>query len=275
MTRRPLSGGVRAVPAGPAGGEGTGARYRARVTDVVLFLLVGGFAIFVGSLVQGAVGFGVAMVAAPVITMLDPGVMPGALQVVSLVLPLFSLAAEWRHVDWAGVGWALLGRLPGIVAGVWVLKAVPRHALGVVIGVMVLGAVVFSLRTVAVPRTPATIAAAGLLSGAAGTATSIGGPPMALVYQSARGPQARATMAMYFLIGVALSMTTLALEGEMPARAVWGGLLLVPFVVGGFLLSAPLRRFLDRAGRVGRFRAGVLLVATASAVLLIAQSLLG
>jgi hypothetical protein len=52
-----------------------------------------------GAVVQGAVGFGPAPVAAPVVMLLGPGVMPGAVQVVALVLPLCSLAAEWRQVD--------------------------------------------------------------------------------------------------------------------------------------------------------------------------------
>jgi len=62
-------------------------------------LLLAGAAVSAGAVVQGAVGFGPAPVAAPVVMLLGPGVMPGAVQVVALVLPLCSLAAEWRQVD--------------------------------------------------------------------------------------------------------------------------------------------------------------------------------
>ncbi|GAA3128609.1 sulfite exporter TauE/SafE family protein [Planomonospora alba] len=227
--------------------------------------------VFVGALVQGAVGFGLALVAAPVVMILDPGLMPGSLQLVSAVLPLFTLAKEWRHVDWRGISWALLGRLPGMLAGLWILKTAPRDALGVGVGLMVLVAVGLTAWSVSLPRTPRTLAAAGLVSGFTGQATSIGGPPMGLVYQHARGPQIRATLAMYFAVGALGSTALNAVGGEMPARAALAGLALVPFLVAGFLASGPLRRYLDG----GRIRAGVLAVAALSALMLIIQSILG
>ena len=228
-------------------------------------LLLGGLAVFAGAVVQGAVGFGVALVAAPVVTLLDPSVMPGAVQVVGAALPLLALAAEWRHVDWRGVGWALLGRVPGVLAGVWVVKAASPRALAVIVGVMVLAAVALTAWTVTVPRTPRTLVLAGAVSGVTGTATSIGGPPMALVYQHARGPRIRATLAVYFVAGSAVSMGALAAGGELPARAVVAGLLLVPFMIAGFAAAGPLRRYLDG----GRIRVAVLVVAALSAVLLL------
>ncbi|GGM78102.1 hypothetical protein GCM10010106_25800 [Thermopolyspora flexuosa] len=179
-----------------------------------VLLLLAGVAVFAGAVVQGAAGFGPALVAAPVVMLLDPSVMPGAVQVVALVLPLCSLAAEWRHVDWRGVGRALLGRVPGAVVGVWVVKAASPQALAVIVGVMVLVAVVLTARTVTVPRTPRTLAVAGAVSGVTGTATSIGGPPIALVHRHATGPRIRATLAMYFVVGAVLSLGALAAGGE-------------------------------------------------------------
>lgn len=221
-------------------------------------------------MVQGSVGFGLALIAAPVVALLDPSVMPGAVQLVSIVLPLFSLAAEWRHIDWHGIRWALLGRMPGMLVGVWVVKAASPRVLSVAVGGMVLVAVALTAWAVAVPRTPRTLALAGMVSGVTGTATSIGGPPMGLVYQHAKGPQIRATLAMYFAVGAALSMCTLAVSGEMPPRALVAGLFLVPFVVIGFAVSGPLRRYLDG----GKIRAGVLVAAAVSAIALIARGLL-
>jgi uncharacterized membrane protein YfcA len=239
------------------------------VGAVLVPLLVAGLAVLAGALVQSAVGLGLALLAAPVVTLLDPSVMPGAMQVLAFVLPLFTLAAEWRHVDWRGVGWALLGRLPGVLLGVWVVKAASPGTLAVIIGAMVLAAVALTAWTVTVPRTPRTLAVAGVVSGVTGTATSIGGPPIALVYQHAKGPRIRATLAMYFAAGSLLSMTALAAGGELPPRALLAGVLLVPFVAAGFAAAAPLRRRLD----AGRTRAAVLLVAAVSAVVLIARGL--
>ncbi|MEV0145697.1 MULTISPECIES: sulfite exporter TauE/SafE family protein [unclassified Nonomuraea] len=226
-------------------------------------------AVFVGAVVQGSVGFGLGLVAAPVLTMLDPGVMPGAMQVANMTLPLLTLAAEWRRVDWRGLGFAVLGRLPGSVVGAVIVVQVSVHALGVLVGVMVLVAVGLTASAPAVPRNGATIAGAGFVSGVTGTATGIGGPPIALVYQHAKGPQIRATLAMFFFLSAGQSLVILAAVDRLPARAlVTGAALLVPMAVG-FAVSGPLRRYLDG----GKVRTAVLAVAATSAAVLIAQSL--
>ncbi|GHH64667.1 permease [Streptosporangium violaceochromogenes] len=237
----------------------------------VVLLLTAGLAVFVGAVVQGAAGFGVGLVAAPVVTMLNPDVVPGAIQVVSATMPLFTLVAERRGVDWRGLGFALLGRVPGGLLGGLVVVYVSTRALGLLVGVMVLGAAGLTAWTVGVPRTGRTITGAGFLSGLAGTATGVGGPPMALVYQGAKGPQIRATLALFFLLGALQSLAVLAALDRLPARALAFGALMVPFLVAGFLASGPLRRYLDG----GRVRAAVLLLAAVSALALIAQNTLG
>ncbi|MFI6816215.1 sulfite exporter TauE/SafE family protein [Nonomuraea sp. NPDC050328] len=233
-------------------------------------LIAAGLAVLVGAIVQGGVGFGLGLVAAPVVTMLDPGLMPGAIQIVNVTLPLFTLAAEWRRIDWRGLGWALLGRLPGSAIGALIVVYVSAQTLGVLVGVMVLIAVVLTARSLSVPRNGATLTAAGFLSGITGTATGIGGPPIALVYQSAKGPQIRATLAAFFCLSAAQSLVLLWAVDRLPREAVVAGLSLVPFMIVGFLVSGPLRRYLDG----GRVRAAVLVVAAVSALALVGQSVL-
>ncbi|GII83504.1 membrane protein [Sphaerisporangium siamense] len=241
------------------------------MTHDLLALLIAGCVVFAGAVVQGGVGFGLGLLAAPVVTVLDPTVMPAAVQVVNAVLPLLTLLAEWRAIDWRGLGFALLGRLPGGVLGGLVVVYVSGQVLGVLVGVMVLAAVAVTAAAVAVPRNRATLAAAGLLSGITGTATGIGGPPVAIVYQHDKGPRIRATLAMYFFLAATQSLAILAAVGKLPLRALAAGALLIPFLVAGYAVSGPLRRFLDG----GRIRAGILLVATASAFVLITRSLTG
>ncbi|MFI9835717.1 sulfite exporter TauE/SafE family protein [Nonomuraea sp. NPDC051941] len=215
-------------------------------------------------------GFGLGLVAAPVLTMLDPDLMPGAIQVVNVTLPLFTLAAEWRTVDWRGLGFAVLGRLPGSVIGAVIVVYVSAYARGVFVAVMVLVAVALTARALSVPRNGVTLASAGFISGITGTATGIGGPPMALVYQHAKGPQIRATLAMFFFLSAAQSLVILAVVDELPARALTTGAILIVPMVLGFLVSGPLRRYLDG----GKVRVAVLVVAAASALALLAQNVI-
>ncbi|WP_157246061.1 sulfite exporter TauE/SafE family protein [Nonomuraea typhae] len=241
------------------------------MNDLPLVLIVSGLAVFIGAIVQGGVGFGMGLIAAPVVTLLDPGVMPGAIQVVNFTLPLFTLAAEWRKVDWRGLGFAILGRLPGSFIGAYVVVFVSVQTLGVFVGVMVLIAVGLTARAISIPRNGATLTAAGFISGITGTATGIGGPPMGLVYQNAKGPQIRATLAMFFVLSAGQSLIILAFVDRLPARSLGvGAALLVP-MIAGFVVSGPLRRYLDG----GKVRAAILIVAAVSALVLIGQSLLG
>src|SRR5256885_2052864 len=103
-----------------------------------LRLPVGGIAVVLGALVQSGVGLGLGVVAAPVVTLLDPALMPGSMLVAGAILPVFILAREAGHTDWPGVSWALAGRIAGTAAGVWLLTAVPVQALGVLVGAAVL-----------------------------------------------------------------------------------------------------------------------------------------
>ncbi|MEV6029980.1 sulfite exporter TauE/SafE family protein [Nonomuraea sp. NPDC052116] len=215
-------------------------------------------------------GFGLGLVAAPVLTMLDPDLMPGAIQVVNVTLPLFTLAAEWRTVDWRGLGFAVLGRLPGSVIGAVIVVYVSAYSRGVFVAVMVLVAVALTARALSVPRNGVTLASAGFVSGITGTATGIGGPPMGLVYQHAKGPQIRATLAMFFFLSAAQSLVILAVVDELPARALTTGAILIVPMVLGFLVSGPLRRYLDG----GKVRVAVLVVAAASALALLVQNVI-
>lgn len=119
------------------------------------------------------------------------------------------------------------------------------------------------------PTLPSLVTA-GVASGSFGTATSIGGPMVALLYQNQAGPQVRATLAAFFTLGSAVSISGLTVTGNVTGHELWSGVLLIPFLVAGFLLSGPLRKKFDAKG----IRTPTLVVAGASAVVLIVRSAL-
>jgi uncharacterized protein len=118
--------------------------------------------------------------------------------------------------------------------------------------------------------TPPSLVTAGVASGSFGTATSIGGPMVALLYQNQDGPQVRATLAAFFTLGSVVSIIGLTATGNVTAHQLWSGVLLIPFLVAGFLLSGPLRKRFDAGG----IRTPMLIVAGASAAVLIVRSAL-
>ncbi|HEV2370947.1 MAG TPA: sulfite exporter TauE/SafE family protein [Streptosporangiaceae bacterium] len=231
----------------------------------IMVIAAAGLAVAVGGLLQSGLGLGLGLVGAPMVTLLAPSLMPGAMLIAGASLPLLMLVREARHTDWHGVSWALAGRVAGTVGGVWLVAVISVRALGLVVGTVVLAVVVASWLNAAVPKNRWTLLTAGVVSGTTATATSIGGPPIALIYQRESGPQVRATLSAFFCVGNVLALTGLAATGHLPARDIDAGLLFIGCALAGFAAATRLRGFLDD----GRTRAAVLVVAAASAVVLI------
>jgi len=233
-------------------------------------LLISGIAVVLGALVQSGVGLGLGLVAAPVVTLLDPALMPGSMLVAGAFLPVLILAREARHTDWPGVSWALAGRAASTAVGIWLLTAVPLQALGILVGLAVLAVIAAGSLGLELPRNRWTLLGAGVVSGTTGTATSIGGPPVALLYQREHGPRVRATLSLFLFAGNSLAIAALAVAGHMPARDFAAGLIFLACAAVGLAAATRFRRFLD----AGRVRPALLLTAATSAVILIAHSLL-
>lgn len=234
-------------------------------------LIVIALALFVGAVVQGLVGLGLGLVGAPIAVLVAPELMPGLLLSTAAVLPLLQLAGNREQIDWRGLAWALPARIPGTVLGVWLVSLFTDQQLGVAVGVMVLVAVLLTWHTVTVPITGASLIGAGLLSGVAGTATSIGGPPIAILYQHRSPVQIRSTLAVYFVAGALLSLTGLALSGQLEAREIWLAGLFLPVLLAGLWVSRRVGRRTDP----GKIRGVILLVCAASALTLLVRSLSG
>ena len=143
------------------------------------------------------------------------------------------------------------------------------QVIAVAIGLMVLLAVVVTGRSIDVPVTPYSLVAAGVVAGVSGTATSIGGPPIALLFQRRDPEVVRSTLAVFFFLGVCVSLVGLALSGALTAASWHLGLLLAPLVWIGSKAGALARPRLPRHA----FRTGVLVICAGSAVALLAQSL--
>ena len=231
-------------------------------------ILVIALAVFVGAFVQAVVGLGVGLVAAPVVAAFEPGMMP--------VLPLFfglltsglSLRGEWHAVNWPAIGWSLPARVPGTALGVWLVVIFTPRQISIAVGLMVLVAVALSLRTVSVPITRTSLVGAGFASGVAGTATSIGGPPIALLFQHRPPPEVRSTLSVFFFVGVVLGLGGLLLAGQVAWTSVLLAALLAPVLLAGVWCGWQVR---DRVPH-GQFRSVVLGICAVSAVALLAKS---
>jgi len=232
--------------------------------------LVLGLVVFaVGCTIQGVLGFGAGLFAVPILALIDPQFVPGP---VLMVNPLLSGLYAWRErgaVDVGALKWAVVGRIPGVLLGALALTAVSEDRLGVLFGALLLVGVGLKVTGVRTDRTPATLVGAGGLAGFMGTSVGVGGPPIALVFHDASGPEIRSTLSAFFLIGTTMSLVVLAAFGEFGGDdLVLSAWLLIP-VLAGFLLSGPLRRVLDH----GWLAPSVYVLSTAAAATLLVRSL--
>src|SRR5690554_1428632 len=82
-----------------------------------------------GAFVQRATGFGLAVVGAPLLLMLEPRLVPVVLVLFGFTVALATLRHYWREVRLAEIGTALVGRIPGNALGLWLLMAAPMAVL--------------------------------------------------------------------------------------------------------------------------------------------------
>ena len=231
--------------------------------------LLASLGVFIGAMAQGTVGFGANLVAVPILAIVAPAALPGTMIILPLPLQVSMIRHEHDGISWPDVGWSTLGRLPGVVLGTWIVTAVSLDQLSVMTGVIVLAGVVSSLMATSIPFTAGSKLTAGFVSGVTGTATSVGGPPLALLYQHHEGRVLRPTLAACFLVGTALSLPSLAVAGVMHWWQVRLAVALLPAMLLGIALSRWVTQRFD-----GRWlRPAVLALAAATAVAAIARGI--
>ncbi|HLR85541.1 MAG TPA: sulfite exporter TauE/SafE family protein [Nocardioidaceae bacterium] len=228
-------------------------------------------ALFLGATVQGVVGLGVGLVLAPIAGLVDPAMLPGVPLWMALVLPMLTLSRDWRDIDWSGLVWAVPARAPGTAVGVGVVALASDRLIGLAVGAMVLIAIGLSIWTFELRVNRTNLVSAGILSGVTGTATSIGGPPIALVYQHRDPQQVRATLGLYFLLGAVFSIVGLGVTGNLNERDARLALALLPLLLLGFATALIVRRFVPAK----QVRIAMLAVCAASSFTLVVRSVAG
>lgn len=228
----------------------------------------------IGASIQGSLGFGLGMLTSPIFAMIDRSFIPAALMVAVVPLTIGVAVRDRQHIETAGFTWALAGRFPGVFIGILALNSMNGDLLAYAVALAVLVAVSISVitsrRGQVVARTPRTMTGAGFASGFMGTVTSIGGPPMALVYKDGDPRVMRATLAGFFSIGALISVIALGIAGKIGRHELALTLVILPGVLAGLPASRILAQYLPER----RMRPLILAICALSASTLIAQTAL-
>lgn len=222
----------------------------------------------VAAFVQGTTGLGFALILAPVLAIVAPGLVPVTVLALMVPLNVYVAGRERRALDWRGAGWITAARIAGTFGGLWLLAVLSAKGLAVAIGGATIAASVATLIAPTFAPGAKSFLVAGLVTGISETATGIGGPPLALVYQHRPAATLRSTLALCFLVGQLASLAVLALAGRAHAEQFTTALLLAPaLALGAFASRAAHQRVGGRA-----LRAFVLAFAIVSGAVLLARA---
>jgi hypothetical protein len=214
---------------------------------VSLLELAIGFVVFTtGCTIQGVLGFGAGLFSVPILALVAPEFVPGPVLMLNPVLCALYAWREHGAIDRKVLRWALVGRVPGVLLGVWALTAVSEDGLGLLFGVILLAGVGLKISGLHASPNPWTLMGAGGLSGFMGTSVAVGGPPIALVLDGSSGPEFRATLNAFFFIGTTISLAVLAMAGEFGTTDLLLAFYLLPSMLAGVAFSNRVRHLLDQ-----------------------------
>ena len=206
-----------------------------------------GFVVFTtGCTIQGVLGFGAGLFSVPILALVAPEFVPGPVLMLNPVLCALYAWREHGAIDRKVLRWALVGRVPGVLLGVWALTAVSEDGLGLLFGVILLAGVGLKISGLHASPNTWTLMGAGGLSGFMGTSVAVGGPPIALVLDGSSGPEFRATLNAFFFIGTTISLAVLAMAGEFGTTDLLLAFYLLPSMLAGVAFSNRVRHLLDQ-----------------------------
>lgn len=225
--------------------------------------------VFVGAVVQGSIGFGLNLLAAPVVAIVAPEMLPFSLVLVALLSSLTNVAREHHAVDRFATRYLIIGAVPGTVVGLLLLDSLSATGLAIAAGAITLLGVVLSIFSPPIPISGPTSVSAGFVSNAFGTAVAIGGPPVALLFQHHPGPTTRATLGAFFASSAVLSIVAYTATGKLHGEQLLFALVLLPALALGMWLSRHLHPLVDG----GWLRPAVLAVSTIAGLTAIVHGL--
>ena len=203
------------------------------ITWFSLETLIAMLLVFIGSFVQTGIGFGLAIVVAPFLFMLNPDYIPVPLCLVVLLVSIMNTLKHKKNLQIGALKAAMLGRIPGSLIGGIMLMLFSSKVLELYLGCLVLLAVAVSLCSIQIKPTPIKMGIAGFFSGVFGTSVAIGGPPMALLLQHEQAGSLRANLSAFFLFSSVISLFIQLLTGFFEVKHLLMTLPLLPAVFLG------------------------------------------
>ncbi|MBM3944007.1 MAG: sulfite exporter TauE/SafE family protein [SAR202 cluster bacterium] len=218
-------------------------------------LLIGIAIVLFGATLQGTIGFGLALTAVPLLSiMASPKLVVPALMILGTLSSLYLTYRARRSIDLKMVWPLVAGGVAGIPIGTYLLLSLDEDTLRLFVGVVVAVFAVLLLagvhRKVRAERRASALI--GLASGVLNGSISISGPPIVLFFANQRIPRDvfRGTMVAYFTIVNVAAIIVFSATGLVNATTLRDVGVLLPAVLAGVALGQALStRVPERAFR--------------------------
>ncbi|MFT8243191.1 TSUP family transporter [Roseomonas sp. BN140053] len=237
---------------------------------------LGLFMVFGAGLIRGFTGFGFALAAVPLLSLILPPAQ--AVPLVLVLQALVGLSGVRRALylcDWRSLRLLLLGALLATPPGLWALTVLPAGLLRLLIAAAVLAAVGVLAGGLRLPgrARPWHALPFGVLAGLFNGTTGMPGPPVIAFFLASPNSTAvaRASMVVFFLATSGMALLPLALGGVVTGPVVGAAALTFPAVWAGSWLGDRLYR----ASPGGHYRPVALGLMVATAALAALRALLG
>lgn len=228
-------------------------------------------AVLLGTVIQRLTGAGFGMIAAPLLALIVPGLLPVPILLVGVVVGLSASALNFAAVQKRDLVAGFAGRTLGAVIAAFIAAQVLQAGgIALAVGIVIWLAILLTLSGARLPLSAPTLFGAGTTAGIMGTLTGVGAPPMAIVYARVEPRRSAATQNVFFGFGMVVSIAALAWQGLVRPAHLWFAAGLLPAVPAGFLLARP---FVGRIEK-GSLRPWALGLSGAAATALILRQLL-
>ncbi|QQX80769.1 sulfite exporter TauE/SafE family protein [Shewanella sp. KX20019] len=233
-------------------------------------LIFASIIIFCGALTQSLIGFGLAIIASPLLYIIEPSLVPASVIMMGFSTAVLTLFRERGQLEFNGLQYALLGRIPGGILGAMLILIAPQPILGLAIALTVAIAVGFSLLKFNISVNRLSLFIAGVLSGIFGNIAAIGGPPLAILLAGKDAGQFRAALSAFFIFSSMIALAILGFAGLLKPEHLWASLMLLPSVILGYAVAGRL------VGRVDKQKTRVftLVLCSFSALILTVKSII-
>lgn len=207
--------------------------------------------LFIAGWVQGVSGFGSALIAIPLLTLIiDIKTAVPLCSLASTVIATYMTLQLRQSFDLKKIGPLCVGSVPGIAVGVTLLKTVPSHIIQTLMGIFLIGYGVYNLFcTIPSRRLHHWWGyVAGFLTGAIGAALSAGGPPT-IIYTTLNNwtkDEIKATLSGFFCFSSYIVITAHLISGVTTLTVFKTFLVSGPFILLGTALGTYCYRFFKK-----------------------------